>query len=109
MTGNCSPEKQVSIQQGYKVYSRPTMWKGGYIGMNYFAAKELKVPFAHDSRSVGFYSKQSKRDQAITTQHEVDEANLMRKGMKYKDAHRRVTLLERFANKSGHRKRISSR
>jgi hypothetical protein len=66
----------------------------GYVGMNYFAAKELGIPFPRKKNLIwikigdkGLYKS--------TIKHEKIEAELMmKKGMRYKQAHSIANHLE---------------
>ena len=62
--------------------------KGGYIGMNRFAAKCHNIPFHHKHRStIEIYDKMSKPIKRVTEKHEEIEYRLMSKGIHYHPAH----------------------
>lgn len=66
----------------------------GYVGMNCYAAKELNVSFPFNCDTVAVYSRLGSKERNLTIEHEKLEAKLMKKGMKYKEAH--VKASERF-------------
>jgi len=62
--------------------------KGGFIGMNRYAAKEHHLPFHHKHRtSLEIYNKVSKGVRKVTEKHEEIEYRIMRMGYHYHPAH----------------------
>ena len=57
-----------------------------YQGMNYYANKELKTGYKMKPRDIILHKGLSQKEKKITLKHELIERNLMRKGMKYKNA-----------------------
>jgi hypothetical protein len=68
----------------------------GYIGMNYWAAKELKIPFPNKKYLIWIKKGMSRSMAETTIQHEKIEAVLMKKGMKYHKAHILSNAMEEF-------------
>jgi hypothetical protein len=69
----------------------------GYIGMNYYAAKELGIPYPYDKHTVIVKRSVLEEDVAKyrrTAKHEKVEAERMRKGEKYEMAHKQALRAE---------------
>jgi hypothetical protein len=67
---------------------------GGYVGMNYYAAKEKGIPFPRKKNLI-WVKKGDKSLYKSTIKHEKVELELMmKKGMKYKQAHSIANYLE---------------
>jgi hypothetical protein len=81
----------------FKVEYEKKMIGQGFIGMNYYAAKELKVPFHHKHRGVvEIYKKMSPTERRKTIKHEEIEYTMMeKKHLKYKPAHLIATYYEK--------------
>lgn len=68
----------------------------GFIGMNSIAAKELGIPFNYPRNTILIYKPMPKNKKKRTIRHEKIEFSLMRKGMKYVEAHSISNRLEKF-------------
>jgi hypothetical protein len=80
----------------YSVEKLPKKVKGGYIGLNKKAAKELGIKTNLKYNEVAYYPCRKKSTNKRTIQHELIEQHCMRYGqMPYKEAHK-VAL--RFEN-----------
>lgn len=63
--------------------------KGGYIGMNYYAAKSHHIPYKHKKKEILVYSHLGKKTKLDTIHHEEIESYLMKnKHMRYHKAHK---------------------
>jgi hypothetical protein len=62
-------------------------FKGGFVGMNYFAAKELKIPFPYKKETVVIWKRLPPKAIVHTIAHERAEFSLMKSGKKYHEAH----------------------
>ena len=71
----------------FKIEPRKNMH--GWMGMNFYASKELKVPFHHKHKLIVEINKRLKPlVRHNTIKHEEIEYNLMRGGMHYHQAHK---------------------
>jgi hypothetical protein len=59
--------------------------KDGYVGMNYYAAKELGVPFPYSKDTAAIW--RGEKDKALVKRHEECEAPIMAHGVPYIPAH----------------------
>lgn len=66
----------------------------GFIGMNFYAARELCIDFPYPDNFILILKGMSKDKTKRTIMHEKIEATLMFKGMKYHEAHIQSNRLE---------------
>lgn len=74
----------------YKIKYTQKKFKGGYIGMNSEAARQLKIPFKHKQpkHTIVIYDKSSKGVKRTTIEHEKAESYFVRAlGMSRKKSH----------------------
>ena len=70
---------------------------GGYVGMNYFAAKEKKIYFPYSQNTILIWNGLSTDAKRHTILHEKYEIYQMKnKNKKYKKAHREALIVEKF-------------
>lgn len=67
-----------------------------YIGMNYYANKELKAGYNMKPRDVLIHKGLHSKKKYEVMRHELIERNLMKKGMKYKEADKIATRYEKL-------------
>ena len=93
-------EKVVGKRQGFRVLYRNNMYPREYVGMNYYAARELKIPFHHGKNTVVVWTGLSKKDRELTIQHEITEARAMSLlGLKYHNGHKVAQTFENVEDK----------
>ncbi len=81
--------------EGYKVREVRSI-KGGFIGMNPHAARQLGMPYKN-GKTVEVVSSLPKKEKKLTIQHEIDEDRLIKRHkLHYKTAHKKATRLERL-------------
>ena len=66
---------------------------GGYVGMNYYAAKEKGISFPKKANLI-WVKRGNKSLYKTTIKHEKIEVELMASGMKYHEAHKISNKLE---------------
>jgi len=71
--------------------------KGEYVGMNYYAFKQLYLheKYGHKSRTFLIYERLSKKEKQEAIRHELVEVERMRGGEKYRQAHREALKAEK--------------
>lgn len=67
----------------------------GYIGMNYYAARTHKIPFPYSRNVILVKEGLTEAQRRQTIQHERVEINLMRRGRRYRTAHKEALKRER--------------
>jgi len=73
-----------------KLVDEPFIGKNGdkYEGMNFYAARELGIPYPYQSHTVCCWKGHSNpRARVQIFNHEIEEAEKMRKGLAYPQAH----------------------
>ena len=65
----------------------------GYVGMNWWAAKEMGVDFPYDKNSILIWHNMTKKERLATIEHEIREITKMTCGEEYYAAHA-LTLVE---------------
>ena len=65
----------------------------GYVGMNWWAAKERKIDFPYKKNVMLIWSKMTKKERLATIEHEIREMAKMSCGTEYYKAHA-MTLVE---------------
>ncbi|MGZ3733130.1 MAG: hypothetical protein ACXU9U_05275, partial [Parachlamydiaceae bacterium] len=78
----------------HKVYVILTQEKiSGYVGMNWWAAKERKIDFPYNKNVILIWSKMTRKERLATIEHEIREMAKMSCGTEYYKAHA-MTLVE---------------
>lgn len=85
--------KKKDISKKYKIKIVGPHDLQDFGGMNYYAAKHLKFKPIPEKNEI-FIEKDKKNYMDSTILHEITEAELMKKGMKYKQAHRKSVEAE---------------
>lgn len=84
-------ETKLKCKHGYVGYCPTVVPKEtmiGYAGMNYYAAKQLGFKPLPEKNEIFVSDDLSKKDQEETIKHEIEEAEKMKKGTSYWEAHR---------------------
>jgi len=79
---------------GMKVCLVPKDVLKDYAGMNWWAARMMSFPFPN-KQTIYVAHNMTWKDRYETLRHEIDEIELMRKGMKYWPAHKKALKGER--------------
>jgi len=66
----------------------------GYLGMNRRAAKELGIDYPYSEETILINKSLSKKEQKKTIAHEKIELFHMKRGLKYREAHKIANALE---------------
>ena len=89
------PKIKVSVSGHYRLIRLPSSQMGNYIGMNFYAARELGFPFPYSPNVIALVEGLEGKKASDTLRHEKIEIALMKKGYKYKEAHQVAKTLER--------------
>jgi len=81
----------------YKIVYVKEKIGNGFIGMNWYAAKELHIKFPYSKHTILIWKDFDKKRMRRTIQHEKVEIELMRRGMKYDRAHAVSNILEDYS------------
>lgn len=78
---------RIRIGRGFKVKLVKHIPRG-YVGMNYYAARSLRIPFPHSKKTILVRRDLGKGARKRTIFHEKIEYELMKRGLSYREAHK---------------------
>ena len=70
-----------------------------YVGMNRYAAKVLEIPFPWNYHTIAIWGGLDRTTQNKTFEHEVSEAEKMKKGASYEKGHKEAPHTESLTKK----------
>lgn len=78
---------RIRVGKGFRVRLVKRIPKG-YVGMNYYAARSLRIPFPYPKKTILVRRDLGKRARERTILHEKVEYELMKRGLSYRKAHK---------------------